>query len=118
MERTACSDEIEARRVTARPSPQRRNSMARTGNGFIKAAALLCTLVPALSHAQSPPYGKLVGSGTVTAASPRLTFTDGPFVMPNVTELASLLGLVGLGIGTPTCIDTPTLPGGALSTNQ
>src|SRR5262245_30444657 len=68
--------------------------------------------------AQSPPYGTLVGSGTLTAANPRITFSNGPFIVPNVTEVESLLGLVGLGVSTPTCVSTPTLPGGALSANQ
>jgi hypothetical protein len=93
--------------------------MKREVSGLFGRTVLLASvLVPALSFAQSPPYGKQVGSGTLTAANPRITFSDGPFVMPNVTGLESLLGLVGLGVSTPTCTSTPTLPGGALSTSQ
>jgi PKD domain len=88
--------------------------------GVLSLGIALCALpqsAAAQSVGGSPPYGTQVGSGTLSPLTPKLTFSAGPFVLPNVTELESLLGLVGAGTNTPTCSATPTLPGGALSTD-
>jgi PKD domain/BNR repeat-like domain/PKD-like domain/Fibronectin type III domain len=95
--------------------------MARTPTVHRTAAFILAAVASAAAlplSAQSPPYGAQVGSGTLSPSNPRITFSDGPFIVPNVTGLESLLGLVGLGVSTPTCTSTATLPGGALSVNQ
>src|ERR1700694_3135366 len=99
----------------------------RTAGAQLPAAVLALLLVPALcglptiaaaqSVGGSPPYGTQVGSGTISPATPKLTFANGPFVVPNVSEEENLLGLVGAGTNTPTCTATPALPGGALSAN-
>lgn len=77
----------------------------------------IATIAGAQSVGGSPPYGTQVGSGTLSPATPKLAFANGPFVVPNVSEQESLLGLVGAGTNTPTCASTPALPGGALSAN-
>src|ERR1700688_1632190 len=97
----------------------------RTAGAWLAAGVLalwigLCGL-PTIADAQSvggsPPYGTQVGSGILSPAAPKLAFANGPFVVPNVSEQESLLGLVGAGTNTPTCASTPALPGGALTAN-
>ncbi|HET7452355.1 MAG TPA: hypothetical protein VFL12_06410, partial [Thermoanaerobaculia bacterium] len=84
---------------------------------------VLCVLaagVPAGAQVPggSPPYGTLVGSGTITPLSPKLSFSDGPFAVPNPSAQGSILNLVVSAPTTPTCTATPTLPGGLLNANQ
>jgi hypothetical protein len=97
-----------------------RSAGARLPAGVLALWIGLCglpTIAAAQSVGGSPPYGTPVGSGILSPATPKLTFSAGPFVVPNVTEEEGLLGLVGAGTNTPTCASTPTLPGGALSTD-
>jgi len=83
---------------------------------------LVVLSLPVLVVAQtlgSPPYGTNVGAGTLSAANPKVTFTDGPFFVPNLSQqVTSLTGLIGAGVNTPTCIALPSLPGNILNTNQ
>jgi hypothetical protein len=91
------------------------------GSPFFLALAITAVF-SAVASAQvpggSPPYGKLVGSGTITPLNPRLTFSDGPFAVPNPSAQGSILNLLVSAPTTPTCTDTPSLPGGLLSSNQ
>src|SRR5256885_9316370 len=65
------------------------------------------------------PYGTNVVGGTLSAANAKVTFSDGPFFVPNLSQqVTSLTGLVGAGVNTPTCIALPSLPGNILNTNQ
>lgn len=102
---------------------RRRRAVCRPFGPPLVALWVACCCLAGLAHVAaaqsvggSPPYGNQVGSGTLSPLSPKLTFSDGPFVVPNVTEEEGLLGLVGAGTSTPTCTATPVLPGGALST--
>ena len=55
--------------------------------GLLTLAFAVLLAVPAFVlaqvHAGSPPYGTQVGSGTVSVASPSVTFHDGRFVISN-----------------------------------
>jgi len=97
-----------------------RTAGARVSAAVLSLCIALCglpTIATAQSVGGSPPYGTQVGSGILSPATPKLTFSAGPFVVPNVTEEEGLLGLVGAGTNTPTCASTPTLPGGALASD-
>ncbi|HXH37934.1 MAG TPA: hypothetical protein VNN08_04865, partial [Thermoanaerobaculia bacterium] len=77
--------------------------------------------MPAIAAGQSlgsPPYGTSTGSGTLSAVNPKVTFSDGPFIVPNPSAQTSILNLAVSVPTTPTCTSTAAVPGAPLSTNQ
>jgi hypothetical protein len=90
---------------------------------LVKRSLVLATLLllPAIAAGQSlgsPPYGTNVGSVTLSAVNPKVTFSDGPFIVPNPSAQTSILNLAVSVPSTPTCTSTPAVPGAPLSTSQ
>src|SRR5216684_1588407 len=85
---------------------------------LVLATLLLLPVIAAGQSLGSPPYGTNVGSGTLSVAHPKVTFSDGPFIVPNPSAQTSILNIAVSVPSTPTCTSTPAVSGAPLSTNQ